>query len=100
MDNTSYTPKTSYFVPTKTGFNRVARGKITEHHTRGVQSDIHANDVLFRACKLRFQPAPPYQALAQQRAVGHVLDARGTGRAVLEPHRVPGASTRPLLSST
>jgi hypothetical protein len=52
---------TIYFQALKQGaFNRVACGNITEYHTWVSSQRPKANDVLFRACKHGFQPAPPH----------------------------------------
>ena len=43
--------------------NRVARGKITEYHTRALSQRPKAKDVLFRACKHGFHLHLPTQAV-------------------------------------
>jgi len=46
---------------------RVARGKITEYHTRALSHRPKATDVLFRACKHGSQPAAPHQGGGEAR---------------------------------
>ena len=87
-------------------FIRVARGKITEYHTEALSQRPNAKDVLFRACKHGFEPAPPYLADAEKhdgalRPVAHLLLLE-LGREV-HVHAVvlqAGAYTRPLFGST
>ena len=57
------------------GFNRVACAKITEYHTRALSQRPKAKDVLFRACKHRYPPAPPcHVLLVRLKRHGVILD--------------------------
>jgi len=72
-------------------FNRVARGKITECHSRALSRRPKAKHVLSRACEHGFQPALPCHDLQDPLGgfgAGVLQEPLGGGVAGLEPRHV------------